>query len=56
MGKLPTAIAVSPGFVVALLVDGHHVSFSPALWNMPCLPAVVEESKEFGLCFGAKVF
>ena len=23
---------------------------------MPCLPAVVEDSQEFGLCFGVKMF
>ena len=56
IGKADRTVAVCIGSVLALLVDGYHVSFSPALRNMPCLPAVVEDSQEFGLCFGAKVF
>ena len=42
--------------IFVLLVNEYHVSFSPALRNMPYLPAVVEDSQEFELCFGAKVF
>ena len=49
-------VAVCICSVLALLVDEYYVSFSPALRSMPCLPAVVENSQEFGLCFGAKVF
>ena len=55
-GEADRTVAVCICSVLALLVDGYHVSFSPALRNMPCLPAVVEDSQEFGLCFGAKVF
>ena len=55
-GEADRTVAVCIYLVLALRVDGYHVSFSPALRNMPCLPAVVEDSQEFGLCFGAKVF
>ena len=55
-GEADRTVAVCICSVLALLVDGYHVSFSPALRNMPCLPALVEDSQEFGLCFGAKVF
>ena len=48
------AVCVRP--VRALLVDRYHVRFWPALMDMPCLQAVIEDCQEFGLCFGAKVF
>ena len=54
-GEADMTVAVCICSVLALLVDGYHVSFSPALRNMLCLPAVVEDSQEFGLCFGAMV-
>ena len=53
-GVADRLIAVCICSVIALLVDGYHVSFSPALRNMPCLPVLVEDSQEFG--FSAKVF
>ena len=46
-GEADRTVAVCICSVLALLVDGYHVSFSPALRNMPCLPAVVEDSQEF---------
>ena len=49
-------VAVCVALILALLVDGYHVSLPPALRDMPCLPAVVEDSQGFGLCFSAKVF
>ena len=55
-GETERTIAVCISSILAILVDGHHVSFSPALRNMPYLPAVVEHSREFGLCFGDQVF
>ena len=55
-GDFDSTVAVCVCSILALLVDGNHVNFSPALRNMSCLTAVVKDSQEFGLCFGAKVF
>ena len=47
-GEADRTVTVCICSILALLVDGYHVRFSPALRNMPCLPAVVEDSQEFG--------
>ena len=54
-GEADRTIAVCICSILAL-VDGYRVSFSPALRNTPCLSTVVEDSRDFGLCFGVKVF
>ena len=55
-GETDRTVAVCVCLVLAILVDGYHVSFSPTLGNVPCLPPVIEDSQEFELCFGPKVF
>ena len=52
-GEADRTVAVYVRSVLALLENGYQVSFSSALRDMPYLPAVVEDSQEFGLCFSA---
>ena len=44
-GEADWTVAVCICSVLALHVDGYHVGFSPALRNMTCLPAVVEDPR-----------
>ena len=55
-GEADRTATVCVRSILALLVHGYHVSFSPALRDMPSLPAVTEDSQVFGLCFSARVF
>ena len=41
-GEADRTVAVSICSVLALLVDGYHVSFSPAPRNMPCLQLLLK--------------
>ena len=43
-GQADRMVAVCVRSVLAVLLDGFHVGFSPALRDMPCLPPVIGDS------------